>query len=151
MTAKSIFNDKSLWAKSISNIELDMLSKKLKLTNYRGAISRDQLPQFPVKKRESFILNLQKAGDGNGSHWVGLIKDGNKVFYFDSYGGPQPNDVCNRYPDLRVISSTFIAQNTNDDVYCGILSLYVIYYYWKRGRDFFDICVKIKKAYDLSN
>jgi hypothetical protein len=151
MSAKQIFGDKSLWTKSISNIELDMISKKLKLDNYRGTISRDNLSQFPVKTKESFIINLQPAQAGGGSHWCSLIRDGNRIFYFDSYGGGAPSDVYNRYPGISPVSSTFILQNMSNDTYCGILSMYVIYDYWKNGRNFFNTIMKIKKAYDQND
>jgi len=151
MSAKSIFGDKTLWAKSISNIELDAIARKLKLTNYRGTVSRDNLPQYPVKTKESFIINLQPAQVGNGSHWCSLIRDGDRVFYFDSYGNAAPSDVYNRYPGISPVSSTFILQSMRDDVYCGILSMYVIYDYLKNGRNFFNTIMKIKKAYDQND
>lgn len=146
--ALKIFADKELWRQTLSNVKLDQLAADLKIPGYHGAVSRDRM-RFPVYDRESWILNLQGYNQGNkqGTHWVALIRDSDKVWYFDSYGAPPVDEVRSRYPHLQVVSNTFMLQDFSD-VYCGMISLYVLYAYWHLdNRDFYKTALAVRKAY----
>jgi hypothetical protein len=63
----------------LTNHELSQLVKHYKIKKYHGAYIDDRMPK--KLKNGYFVINL------NGrSHWTVLLKDGDKYFYFDSYG-----------------------------------------------------------------
>jgi hypothetical protein len=63
----------------LTNGELSQLVKHYKIKKYHGAFIDDRMPS--KLKNGYFVINL------NGrSHWTVLLKDGDKYYYFDSYG-----------------------------------------------------------------
>ena len=84
----------------LSNNELSQLVNYYKIKNYHGAYIDDQLPKKLLNGY--YIINL------NGrSHWTCLMKDGDKYFYFDSYGFPASQEVEDQigeymYSDLQL-------------------------------------------------
>ena len=77
----------------LTNGELSQLVKHYKIKNYHGAFIDDRMPT--KLKNGYYIINL------NGrSHWTCLLKDGDKYFYFDSYGfvaSQEVEDQINEY------------------------------------------------------
>jgi hypothetical protein len=84
----------------LSNNELSQLVNHYKIKNYHGAYIDDQLPKKLLNGY--YIINL------NGrSHWTCLMKDGDKYYYFDSYGFPVSQEVEDQigeymYSDLQL-------------------------------------------------
>lgn len=150
-TPRQIFGDKKLWQGLTSSLQLDTIAKDLNLPHWRGAVSRDLMRggSTPLQ-RESWILNIQHSTQGNGTHWVALVRDGKRVFYCDSYGSPPVDEVFERYgPDLEYVSSTFPLQPIDNPSvqYCGPFALYILYTYWTQGRNFFDTILNVRDAY----
>ena len=84
----------------LTNGELSQLVKHYKIKNYHGAYIDDRMP---IKLKNGFyIINL------NGrSHWTCLLKDGDKYYYFDSYGFVASQEVEDQigeyvYSDLQL-------------------------------------------------
>jgi len=77
----------------LTNGELSQLVKHYKINNYHGAYIDDRLPKKLLNGY--YVINL------NGrSHWTVLLKDGDKYFYFDSYGfvaSAEVEDQINEY------------------------------------------------------
>ena len=73
--------------KPLSNINIDQIMKKYKITNYRGTYSKDMLPKS-INNSESMIINLQDYFKGEGTHWVVIYNDknSNMIEYIDSFG-----------------------------------------------------------------
>lgn len=68
----------------LTDVQIMKMLKKLKIPCH-GCYVKDELKSL---KNGNYIINL------NGqSHWCALIKDNNKVIYFDSYGFPAPEDI----------------------------------------------------------
>jgi hypothetical protein len=75
---------------SQTNIDLVNIAKKIKLPLV-GVFTKDELKD--IKKQDgNYILNLQSSEDGNGSHWTCFIVEGDKTYYFDSFGFPAPKE-----------------------------------------------------------
>jgi len=106
--------------KALSNINIDNAIKKLKLPHFRGVFSRDDLPYKP-RKKECGILNLDNLM-GNGTHWVAWYKNGNKKYYFDSFGLHPPLEIIN-YLKAPIFYNTERVQEF-DTVICRHLCLY---------------------------
>ena len=71
----------------VSNWFLDAELARLKLDDYLGAYSVDDIPVEKIKNNEasSIICNLSKAGE-KGTHFVAIRFTKESIFYFDSFG-----------------------------------------------------------------
>jgi hypothetical protein len=84
----------------LTNDELSQLVKHYKIKKYHGAFIDDRLPKKLLNGY--YIINL------NGrSHWTCLMKDGDKYYYFDSYGFVASQEVEDQigeymYSDLQL-------------------------------------------------
>lgn len=107
----------------MTNIELMKKAKELKLKNFIGVFMRDELKNKVPVHQECGILNLNTSKEP-GSHWVCWYKDGNKKYYFDSYGLVPPLELVNylKQPIIRNTSQVQTFSQTN----CGQFCLYVL-------------------------
>jgi hypothetical protein len=84
----------------LSNNELSQLVQYYGIKNYHGAYIDDRMPT--KLNHGYFVINL------NGrSHWTVLLKDGDKFYYFDSYGFPASQEIEDQigeyiYSDLQL-------------------------------------------------
>jgi hypothetical protein len=78
----------------LSNIEINNILKNYK--RFKGCYQKDELPS--LEPYSYYIVNLQSSNDGQGTHWCCLycIKS-NLIFWFDAYGFPPPEPICNNY------------------------------------------------------
>jgi len=106
--------------KALSNIELEFAIKKIKIPNFRGVFSRNDLPDKP-RKKECGILNLDDLM-GNGTHWVAWYKNGNKKYYFDSFRLHPPLEIM-KYLKPPIFYNTERVQEFGT-IICGHLCLY---------------------------
>lgn len=75
----------------LSNIDLDNMATDNDF-DLVGIFSKDQLPSKPTNG--NYIINLEDADDGNGTHWTAFTIIENKyVCYFDSFGFMPPKQV----------------------------------------------------------
>ena len=115
----------------LSNFDILKIAKYLKITNFKGVFTRDQLPE-KIGNRESGIVNFNTSKEP-GSHWVAYFRDGSKKIYFDSFGQVIPTEIQKYLKtkeeyqnNLPVIQrNTDIVQEPNT-VICGHLCLYVL-------------------------
>ena len=76
---------------SLSNFQLINICKKLDI-KLNGIYVKDEL--IAVQSNQgNYIINLQSASQGNGTHWLCCILDNQGCFYFDSFGEPAPVEV----------------------------------------------------------
>jgi hypothetical protein len=62
----------------------------LNFVGFRDQLSKD------LPKPGGYIINLQSADEGPGTHWTGLYLAPNKLaFIFDSFGAPPVDEVLN--------------------------------------------------------
>ena len=107
---------------ALNNEQLEAIAKKVN-PNFVGVFSRDKLPPMFTPHECAYILNMQgsQQGDRKGTHWVALtITPHQHCFYFDSYGGPAPQDVieyCKTY-EATLKESRYRLQNLGSDQ-CG--------------------------------
>ena len=77
--------------KGLTNVELEVYARKLRIKNFRGVYMRDNLPKTPYPQ-ECGIMNLNTSHQP-GSHWVCYYKDNGKRIYFDSFGQITPIEI----------------------------------------------------------
>ena len=64
--------------------QLEQFGKSLFGKKFKGCYPSDQIPKL-TNETPYCILNLDTANQ-NGSHWVGVCKDGDKTYIYDSFG-----------------------------------------------------------------
>lgn len=125
---------------NLSNIELQQIAKK------RGipldiVLSKDELllpsnvNKFRNSKRWNIIINLQDIFNSKmqiqpGTHWVCLMRDNYKMYYFDSYGFKMPEEVIELARKLQIPTIHYSEkqiQKISTDL-CGWYCLYFIKY-----------------------
>lgn len=92
----------------------------------------DELPRKPWKN-ESFVMNLHSK-EKPGSHWVSVLKRGDKVLYFDSYGQIPPSNALAKYLKGCQIKYNFDRfQKLDNSFNCGHLCISFLKKYseWK--------------------
>jgi len=72
-----------------TNIQLDQLTRRMRIPYFRGVFMRDALPISGACRNENGIVNLDDVVDP-GTHWVAYAKRNNRVTYFDSFGNLRP-------------------------------------------------------------
>ena len=101
--------------------------KYLKIKNFQGDISRDEIPT-KVKNipGHSFIINLDDT-EGPGTDWVAVEITADFVNYFDSFGIQLPQELVN----LCYIFNKLYKYESNQfqdlsSVLCGYYCLYFL-------------------------
>ncbi len=111
--------------------DLEYLVKVLKIPNFRHVYMRDEIVGTPFIQ-ECGIINLNTHTQ-SGSHWTCYFKDGQRRYYFDSFGQAPPtelvtylktsSEILQNAPVIR--RSAVMVQHINTDE-CGSLCLYVL-------------------------
>jgi hypothetical protein len=73
----------------LSNFDIDQLLKDV--TTYQGCYPKDRLPHN-LKRGCWYVVNMQDAEDGGGTHWV-CFKYGYPVTYYDPFGIAPPVEI----------------------------------------------------------
>lgn len=74
------------FAEALSNHDIDEIAALLNIAGYRGTYSRDRIPDLKYNELEWSILNTEEEDQGNGKHWIAIIKKKSDIIYFDSFG-----------------------------------------------------------------
>lgn len=109
----------------MTNVDLEEKARRLHIPLV-GVFSKDQLP--PVLKDGGYIINLQSAGDGPGTHWTAFYVENSSRAYFDSFGVIPPLSV-QRFLRRKYIFSEKHIQNIQSEI-CGYYVLYFIWFMW---------------------
>lgn len=91
---------------------------------------RTTLPKR-IGKRETGIINMDQQ-EGDGTHWIGYVKHGRHVLYFDSVGSLKPPPEIINYFKSRGsvdIRYNFTRYQKMDTYNCGHLVLRFLYRY----------------------
>lgn len=127
---------------ALGNNEIVALVSKLHIPSFKGAISKDQLPQQKLNN-VWWIINLQSfdQGDRQGTHWVYFgVKNGEPT-YFDSFGQPSPLAI-REYAGKPITESDSIYQHMSSEM-CGWFCLYVAEQLWKHNKSFASIVASL--------
>ena len=108
----------------ITNLDIQNWVEYLKIPNFGGVISRDQIKD--CIPRHSFVINLNES-DEPGSHWVAMVFGSDLILYFDSFGLAPPEEVLMLRKKHRVnvaFNSTHYQAFTS--VLCGYYCLFFL-------------------------
>ena len=110
--------------KPLSNFDIADWISYMRIPNFNGVISREQIPS--CVNRGYYIVNLNDSTQP-GSHWVALNNRPNIIEYFDSFGMNAPMELVNLSNRLNVnylYNSTQYQDLTS--VLCGYYCLYFV-------------------------
>ena len=142
--------------KGLTNVELEVYARKLRIKNFRGVYMRDNLPKTPYQQ-ECGIMNLNTSHQP-GSHWVCYYKDNGKRVYFDSFGQVTPIEI-QKYLKTKeeyemkkpvIQRNTDIVQHVNTHV-CGHLCLFVLRSLTREHQTFQDVLNELNDGYTQSD
>ena len=109
----------------LRNIFINNVLKNLK--NFEGCYSKDQIPL--IENNKSLIFNLENSYQ-TGSHWVGLSRQNNNIFIFDSFGiGDIPNKLYKIYKNYNIIENIYRIQDIHSSLcgmFCVLFCLYKV-------------------------
>ena len=94
----------------------------MQIKNFRDVFMRNALPSNGCLYKESAIINLDDK-DGPGTHWVAYRKNGNNVFYFDSFGDLRPPQDLINYLKVKEIKYNYERYQQFNTYICGHLCL----------------------------
>lgn len=112
----------------------DIMEELRPIKKFRGVFSRDNTPF--LNNNESLVMNLDDK-NGNGTHWTAMIKKGNKILYFDSYGYPPSQEIVNMYKNKSKILYSSNNIQHNDSIMCGFFCVQFIEEV-SNGKSFYD-------------
>jgi len=109
-----------------TNVQLDQLTKYMRIPYFRGVFMRNALPISDVRRNESGIVNLDDV-IGPGTHWVVYAKRKCRVIYFDSFSNLRLSKELVRYfGDGATIEYNRTSYQTYDQSICGQMCLWFL-------------------------
>jgi hypothetical protein len=122
-----------------TNIQLENEARRLKFTNFRGVITRDEINKLTPLEQECGILGSKTTRENN-MHWTCWWKNGEHKYCFDSFG-LQPTKEIVKYLKSPIVYSTFQIQQFNESN-CGEWCIYVLNRL-NRGDEYTDIILNL--------
>jgi len=121
----------------------------MKINNLDGDVMMREEYKGDKTKNKMTILNLDKK-QNNGTHWVGVFKDGDKIIYFDPFGNPP----CDSVVALKNNNTRlFYADNQiqpQKSILCGYFCCCFLYW-MNKGKDLHDFLYQFKMSNEPSN
>jgi hypothetical protein len=121
--------------KTTSNNDLQLLANRLKI-NLNGILMSDEIYQYKDKDMPNgnYILNLEDSNQ-DGSHWTGMVKNHNIIYYMDSYGAFPDRPL---YDIMKIHNYSLIMNEKNHQKLstqsCGYWVILFLYYMNKKSK-----------------
>src|SRR6266576_1770313 len=117
------------WNRPLSNLDINNIVRSTPCISkyFRGVFSRDEILLLKkAKKIECSIINLD-IKKGKGTHWTVYFKNGNCVYYYDSFGNlPPPKEFISFFNNVAIFYNRDRDQEFNS-IICGHLCLCFLY------------------------
>ncbi len=139
---KEIFDNEDI-LKLTYNVDLIEYLKKYdgkKGYVFTGVLMRDEIVNMPIHDKQFFIVNYDKSTQ-EGSHWVAVVKNKDKVYHFGSFGLPPLQEVKARFSRYKIYYSDTPMQLTTSSI-CGYLCLKFIEWMIQEKRSFYEFLSK---------
>jgi hypothetical protein len=124
-----------------SETDLVEMAKALKIPNFKGVFTNDQIKHIKRTKNLNFIAGYCDSNEPGVTHWIAVIILNNHNYFFDSYGNDPP-DAIREFLGPNITRSTYQIQNYNT-YSCGQFCILVIYLLVVKGMTFVDIILNM--------
>ena len=141
-TIKEIFDNEDT-LKLTYNVDLTEYLKKYDVKKgyvFTGVLMRDEIVKMPIHDKQFFIVNYDKSTQ-EGSHWVAVVKQGNNIYHFGSYGLPPLQEVKAKFSKYKIYYSDTPMQLNSSSI-CGYLCLKFIEHMLLEKRTFYEFLSK---------
>jgi len=131
------------------NTELDKYLKKLDNKNgykFMKVIMKDQIYKTKFPNKFFCIINYDTS-DKSGSHWIAIVRNGDVMYHFGSYGIPPMRAVTDKFTTCKIYYNDRAVQVAGTSI-CGHLCLNFIEYMIQKNAVFGDYIIE---SIELSN
>lgn len=119
-----------------SDGQLDSAGKIMFGRKWSGVYSADERPIFDIDKKYA-IMNLDPRFLP-GSHWIGLIKTGNDLLVYDSFGRKSSKIIPSIFRGgQNIIDTEYDSEQNVKEDNCGQRTLIAIFIFDQFGREMF--------------
>lgn len=122
-TLREIFENEQILPATYDKDLKEYLNKYDNKKGYKfaGVIMKDEVKKLKINDKMFFIVNYDTA-EQSGSHWVAIVKQGDKVYHFGSYGVPPLTQIKGRFSQYYIYYNDRPVQ-LPDTAICGHLCL----------------------------
>ena len=147
-TLKQIFENEHILPATY-NVDLIEYLKKYDGKNgyhFAGVIMKNEINRIEIHDKMFMIVNYDNSNQ-QGSHWVAVVKNGNDVMHFGSYGIPPLRQIKGKFSKYQIYYNDRPVQMTDSSI-CGYLCLNFIEFMIEEKKTFYEF---ISKCLEYSN
>lgn len=148
LTLKQIFENEQTLPATYDKDLKEYLNKYDGKKGYKfaGVIMKDEVKKLTIHDKMFFIVNYDTSKQ-SGSHWVAVVKQGDNVYHFGSYGVPPLREIKARFSQFNVYYNDRPVQLQGTAI-CGHLCLAFIEFMLKEKKTFYEF---ISECLEYSN
>ena len=132
----------------LSNVDIEEICQKLSI-NLIQCTSKNTLNGKPVDG--GYVINLQNAFGGGGSHWTAFYIRNNECIYFDSFGETYPNDVYKFVKQTKNMNLNYSSVQIQDllSTSCGWFCIAFLHYMENhKSKSLYNVCNEFTNMFD---
>ena len=150
LTLKQIFENEQTLPATFDKELKEYLNKYDNKKGYKfaGVIMKDEVKKLKINDKMFFIVNYDTTRQ-SGSHWVAVVKQGDKVYHFGSYGVPPLTQIKGRFSQFNIYFNDRPVQLA-DTAICGHLCLAFIEFMLEERKTFYEFisnCLEYSNRY----
>ncbi len=132
--------------KELSTDEILKICNKLGF-KINGIYCRDEI--FTIRNG-CYVINMDSKKNMIGTHWTGIFKNNNTIYYFDSFGMMPPDEIT------RKLIKSSINVYYNDLVYQNIISnscgyfVILFLFYMKNKISYYNFLYNVLKPFNIN-
>jgi hypothetical protein len=102
--------------------ELQQAGKRLIGRQFLGVYPADRVPPLKNSASNAYLIVNTDNSDEPGSHWIGIVKQNNAIYMYDSFGR-NPEELSSEFEGMGYIPTNPNIEQDIEENDCGIRSL----------------------------